>query len=509
MNEQTREQLRQLNKEELIDIVLDLREQVVELKAIVQAQNEQIQAQKELIQEQREQIIELTAVVQAQSERIKTLEDQVAKNSRNSGKPPSSDGLKKKPRSLREKGKRKTGGQEGHEGRTLKMVEVPDYEELHIVTTCSKCQANLEEVEVERIEKRQVFDVPEVRIEVTEHQAEVKCCPHCQARVKANFPEGVEQPVQYGHRIRAQAAYLTNYQLLPLARIRELFGDFYGHEPSEAFILQASEAIRAHLDAPLAQIYAQLVQSEVIHNDETGLRVEIKLNWLHVASTPTLTYYGVHRKRGQEGMRKIGILPEFKGTSVHDGLASYFKFDQCQHALCNAHHLRELRFVFEQHKQSWAEEMMALLCEAKREVEACEPHENSLSPERLTHYYERYDKLLDEGFKANPPPETPEPKKPGRKKQSAPKNLLDRLQKYKFQTLAFIADFRVPFDNNLAERDVRMMKVKQKISGTFRTRRGAEIFCDIRSYISTARKQGHHVIEALYNALMNRPFMPA
>lgn len=483
MSEQAREQLRQLNKEQLIDIILDLREQIVKLTAIVQAQNE----------------------------RVKKLEDQVAKNSRNSGKPPSSDGLKKKPRSLREKGKRKTGGQEGHEGRTLKMVEVPDYEMLHAVTTCSECQANLEEVEVERIEKRQVFDIPEVHIEVTEHQGEVKCCPNCRVQVKARFPEGVERAVQYGPRIQAQATYLTNYQLLPLARTCELFGDFYGHQPSEAFILTANEAVHTQLEAPLAQIYDDLVQADVIHNDETGLRVEGKLNWLHVASTPTLTYYGIHQKRGQEAMHAIGILPQFKGISMHDGLASYRQFEQCQHALCNAHHLRELRFVFEQHKQSWAEEMATLLCAAKREVEACKPDQNSLPLARLTHYYEHYDALLQQGFAVNPPPQTPPPenKKRGRKKQSAPKNLLDRLQKHKSQTLAFIADFRVPFDNNLAERDVRMMKVKQKISGTFRTRRGAEIFCDIRSYISTVRKQGHNVIEALYQALVQRPFMPA
>ena len=488
MNEQVREQLRQLDKEQLIDIILDLREQIVELKAIVQTQNEQIQAQ---------------------SERIKTLEDQLAKNSHNSSKPPGSDGLKKKPRSLREKGKRKTGGQEGHEGKTLKMVAVPDYQVLHVVTTCPECQANLQEVEVERIEKRQVFDTPEVSIEVTEHQGEVKCCPNCRVQVKAHFPEGVQRAVQYGPRLQSQAIYLTNYQLLPLARTCELLGDFYGHQPSEAFILQANEAVHAQLATPLAEIYDQVVRADVMHNDETGLRVEGKLNWLHVASTPRLTYYGVHRKRGQEAMRAIGILPEFKGISVHDGLVSYLQFEQCQHALCNAHHLRELRFVFEQHKQSWAEDMTTLLREAKREVEACEPDQNSLSAERLTHYYQRYDELLQQGFEANPPPETPPPQKRGRKKQSAPKNLLDRLQKHKFRTLAFIADFRVPFDNNLAERDVRMMKVKQKISGTFRTWQGAELFCDIRSYISTVRKQGHNVIEALYQALVQRPLVPA
>ena len=474
-----REQLRQLDKEQLIDIILDLREQIVELKGIVQAQ----------------------------AERIQKLEDQIAKNSRNSGKPPSSDGLKKKPHSSREKGKRSSGGQKGHKGKTLEMVSHPDHVVHHGLEVCPNCQHDVSRISVERVEKRQVFDIPEVRIEVTEHRGEVKHCPCCEQAIKVNFPEDVACTVQYGKRIKAQATYLTMYQLLPLKRTCELFGDFYGHAPSEALILRSLEEVNEQIQPCLDAIYTQLTQADVLQNDETGLRVEGKLWWLHVSSTPQLTYYAVHPKRGQEAMRAISILPQFRGVSVHDGWASYFQFENATHALCNAHHLRELRFVEEQYQQTWARDMAQLLRDAKQEVANC--LDEQLAPERVQHYHQRYEALLQQGFEANPPPDTPPPKKRGRKKQTPAKNLLDRLQKYQQETLAFISDFRIPFDNNLAERDVRMMKVKQKISGTFRTQLGAEIFCAIRSYISTVRKQGQQVIQALYHALLGTPFIPA
>lgn len=469
-----REQLRQLDKESLIDIILELREEMAQMAS-----------------------------------RIQSLEDQLAKNSQNSSKPPSSDGLKKpSPKSLREKGKRKTGGQKGHKGETLKMVSEPNHIEVHAVTSCSGCRADLSEIEVTAFERRQVFDVPPIEIEVTEHQAEIKYCSCCGRRVKASFPEGVNSSVQYGNRLKAQAIYLNTYQLLPLARICELFADFYNHRPSESLILKSNSALVEAIDPALEAIQAQIKEADIVHCDESGMRVESKLNWLHVLATEQLTYYAVHRKRGQEAMRDIGILAELEGRAIHDGWVSYFKFDNCTHALCNAHHLRELRFVFEQYHQTWASDMSALLLDIKQEIETTSPELMSLKPERLRYYEEQYDKILQQGFKANPPPEQPPPKKRGRKKQSKAKNLLDRLQKYKAETLAFMSDFRVPFDNNLAERDVRMIKVKQKISGTFRTRIGAEIFCDIRSYISTLRKQGKFVIQAIYDALLGRPFIP-
>jgi len=453
-------------------------------------------------------ILELREVIAQQEARIQALEDQIAKNSGNSGKPPSSDGLKKKPTSQRQKGKRKSGGQKGHKGHTLEMVRHPDHRVNHVRTMCPHCQTDVSAVSVERVEKRQVFDLPEVRLEVTEHQGEVKTCPCCGGKVKACFPEGVDHAVQYGNRIKAQAVYLNAYQLLPLARIRELFGDFYGHAPSESVILGSLEQAQGQIQPALDAIEALLCQSDVVHNDETGMRVEGKLHWLHVTSTEKLTSYTVHHKRGQDAMREIGILPQFNGVSVHDGWASYFQFD-CDHALCNAHHLRELRFIEEQYQQVWASDMAQLLRDAKHDVATCADGQTALAPARIAHYHQQYECLLQQGLNTNPPPEIPPPRKRGRNKQSPPKNLLDRLQKYQQETLAFISDFRIPFDNNLAERDVRMMKVKQKISGTFRTQRGAKVFCDVRAYISTVRKQGQPIIQALHHALLGQPFIPA
>jgi len=477
-----RDQLEKLNKEDLILIILALQEQVQELQWAVAKQAAEIQG----------------------------LRDQLAKNSRNSGKPPSGDGLKKpRTRNLRRKSGRRSGGQEGHPGHTLKMVEEADHIEVHEVLECPQCAADLQAIEACELERRQVFDVPPVRIEVTEHQAEIKVCPQCGERVKAKFPTDVTQPVQYGLRIKAQATYLNNYQLIPLARTCELLGDFYGHAPAEALILDANAAAVDQIEPSLEATQRQLIASPVLHFDESGLRVEGKLNWLHVASTEWLTYYTVHPKRGQKGMQAMGILPVFQGRAMHDHWQSYFTFDQCQHALCNAHHLRELQFVVDQYQQSWAEEMIRVLLNIKAEVDAAPLEQMSLAPERLTHFEQHYDELISQGLDANPPPAGPPPKKRGRKKQSPPKNLLDRLQQFKPQVLAFMYDFRVPFDNNLAERDVRMVKIKQKVSGAFRTRTGAEIFCAIRSYISTVRKHDLNVIDAIYDALSGNPFIPA
>jgi len=454
-------------------------------------------------------ILEMQQRLREQAVLIQELRDQMAKNSRNSGKPPSSDGLKKpRTRSLRKKTGRRSGGQEGHQGHTLKMVEQPDQIQVHEAPRCPHCATDLQSVEPCSYEKRQVFDVPPVRIEVTEHQAAIKTCPGCGQAVKGDFPSDVTQPVQYGPRLKAQATYLNNYQLIPLARTGELLGDFYGHTLTEAFVLEANATLVERAEPSLATIQQQLIAADVAHFDESGLRVEGQLNWLHVAGTNLLTYYGVHPKRGQEGMKAIGILPEFEGQAVHDHWQSYFSFDNCQHALCNAHHLRELQFVVDQYQQHWAQEMAQLLLDIKNEVDMAPLDQPSLSPEHLAHFEQCYDELIVQGLKANPPPADPPPKKRGRKKQSPPKNLLDRLQQYKPQVLAFMYDFRVPFDNNLVERDVRMVKIKQKVSGAFRTRTGAETFCAIRSYISTVRKHGMNVIDAVLDALTGNPFIP-
>lgn len=476
-----RSQLEKLDKESLIVIILTLQEQLRQLRQQVEEQAAEIQS----------------------------LRDQLAKNSQNSGKPPSSDGLKKPRRSsLRRKGSRPTGGQAGHAGHTLAMVAEPNVVEVHEVRACPHCAADLAWVAPCEHERRQVFDIPPVELTVTEHRAEVKICPGCGERVKGDFPTSVNQPVQYGPRLRSQAVYLNTYQLIPLARTCELIGDIYNHKPAEALVLNANEAVSAEIEPSLQAVQGQLLASDVVHFDESGLRVEGQLNWLHVASTATLTYYIVHSKRGQQAMDDMGILPKFRGRAVHDHWHSYLTYDGCLHALCNAHHLRELQFIAEQYKQAWAEKMIQLLLDIKAEVDTAAPGQMSLAPDRLIHFEQRYDSLIAQGLQLNPPPAQPPPKKRGRKKQSPPKNLLDRLQRHKSQVLAFMYDFRVPFDNNLAERDVRMIKVKQKVSGAFRTRSGAETFCALRSYISTSRKHGINVIDAIQQALAGQPFVP-
>lgn len=456
-----------------------------------------------------QRIDDLEKQVASQAVTIQKLQDQLAKDSHNSSKPPSSDGLKKpKTQSLRQKGQKPIGGQLGHKGDTLKMVAEPHHIQRHPVAHCPHCQTDLSAVAATGYERRQVFDIPPVQIEVTEHQAEIKQCPGCRQTVKGQFPADVQQPTQYGLRLQAQASYFNNYHFIPLARTEELLTDLYGHGPSEPVVLEANLRLAENIKPSLQSIQQQLQQAPVAHFDESGLRVEKQLHWLHVASTEQLTHYHVHRRRWQEGMKAGGILPVFKGQAIHDHLPAYLHFDACQHNFCNAHHLRELKFIEEQYQQPWAVKMAELLVTIKAEVAATPAPALSLSPERLTFYEAAYDKLIAEGLQANQRTEEPPPKKRGRPKQSPPQNLLDRLQEHKSGVLAFMYDFRIPFDNNLAERDVRMIKVKQKVSGSFRTKSGADTFCEIRSYISTVRKQGHNVMDALYNAFRGEPFIP-
>jgi transposase len=437
--------------------------------------------------------------------RVKELEDRLSKDSHNSGKPPSSDGLKRKPVSLREKSRKKTGGQPGHPGKTLEVCDAPDHRILHRPTSCEGCGTALSEAGTLLTERRQVFDLPPLKLEVTEHQVESCRCPGC-GRVRwGAFPEGVTQWVQYGPGVKALGVYLQVYQLLPYARSGELFHDLFGVSVSEWTLSDTLQSCSLQLEGTEAAIREAISKAEVAHFDETGLRIEGRLHWLHSASTKTLVHYSPQKKRGQEGMREAGVLPHFHGRAVHDGWGSYFAFD-CEHALCNAHHLRELTFLFERHRQGWAAELKGLLIEMKQAVESAkDARKSALTKKALRSLLKRYDTLLQAGVKANPLPSPDLVPRRGRRKQTPARNLLDRLRRYQDETLAFLYDFNVPFDNNRAEREIRMMKVQQKVSGGFRSQDGAQAFCRIRGYIASARKQFHSVLFALQQLFLGQP----
>lgn len=447
----------------------------------------------------------LLSHIAALEARVKALEDRLSKDSRTSGKPPSSDGLGRKPKSLRETSGKPTGGQPGHPGKTLEPSDTPDHRIVHAPTGCGACGGDLSDAETVSTERRQVFDLPPLALEVTEHRVETRRCRGCGALCRGRFPDGVTQPVQYGPGVKALGVYLQTYHLLPFARTHELMDDLFGAAPSEGTLAEGLQACASRLSDTEAAIRAALAQARVVHFDETGLRIEGQLQWLHSASTTTLSHFSAQPKRGQAGMDRAGVLPGFTGVAVHDGWASYFAYD-CDHALCNAHHLRELTFLEERHAQAWATDLKSLLVEMKTTVEAAlAAGQAALGEATRQSLVDRYDALLEVGEATNPlvPPDGV-PRR-GRKKQTPARNLLSRLRKHREATLAFLKDFSLPFDNNFAEREIRMVKVQQKVSGGFRSQVGAEAFCRIRGYIATARKQAHPVFFALRQVFLGQP----
>jgi len=456
-------------------------------------------------------ISSLLQIIAIQAARIQALEDQLAKNSSNSGKPPSSDGLKKpsRNRSLRKSSGKKSGAQPGHPGHRLEMAAIPDRIEKYRVQRCSHCQASLEEVPAEYVEKRQEYELPPLRLIVTEHQAEVKRCPCCGRTTQAEFPEGITQLAQYGPGFKALLTYLNQKHFIPLERVNEFCEDVFHHSVGEGTIVEANAQVAETVEPVNERTKQYLIETEeTVHFDESGLRVKGKLNWIHSASTPRVTCYHVDPKRGQEGIDRAGILPQRTGNSMHDDWKPYYSYSDAQHDACNAHHLRGLAFLQERYPQDWEGEMAKHLLAIKQAVEeALAQGRDGLTAEQITTFEARYDELVEQGLGLNPLPERP-PGKRGKLKQPPPKNLLDRLRDHKSAVLAFMYDFKVPFDNNLAERDIRMVKLKQKISGCFRSEDGAQVFCLIRGYLSTAQKNGVSALEALKMAMCGSPYVP-
>jgi transposase len=455
------------------------------------------------------ELLPLREQVQALSEKVKQLENQKAKDSHNSHLPPSSDRFRRQPKSLRKRSGKKAGGQEGHEGNTLHLSASADEVIVHRVDVCQHCQHDLQAVAALQLERRQVIDLPPKRVVVIEHQAEGKYCPHCQQISTAPFPDHVAAPVQYSPAFGAVAVYLVQQQLLPYERAAEVLHDLLGPSMTVGTLHELVHRCARVLEPVEEQIKESLIVSGVLHQDETGLYVAGQRWWMHTSCSEQLTHYAVHRKRGKEAMDAIGILPGFHGVSVHDGWRPYWQYG-CSHALCNVHLLRDLTFVEEVLQQDWARQMKDLLLEIKGAVEeARQAGLARIEAEQMHQWGRRYQQVLQEGVAANPPDPPQACRKKGRRKQNAAQNLLDRLLNDQQAVLAFSTNFAVPFDNSRAERDLRMVKVQQKISGCFRSEAGAKAFCRIRGYLSSLRKQGLNLLTALEQALTGHPlFLP-
>jgi len=452
----------------------------------------------DLIDALRREIVILREENAALREEIADLRRRLDKDSSNSSKPPSSDGMSKPPRvagSTRGKSGKTSGGQVGHKGGTLKQVACPDFVVRHEAQACRHCLAGLTAAMATGIEKRQVFDLPEPRLEVTEHQASIYRCQHCRGQTKAAFPEGVASPAQYGPRVKATAVYLNVQQLIPEDRVAQAMNDLFGAGLlCPASLVAWSERMADQL-APVAdQIAALVAGAPVRHLDETGFRIGGKGQWLHTASTDALTSYRMSARRGATPQGFKG------GVIVHDHFKPYYRLPHVAHALCNAHHLRELKGLIEFDKEQWAEQMRDLLLEANQAVRrAAALKESALPTPVLRGVLKRYNAIVKRGFAFHreQKPLARQPGARGRAPHRPGYNLLMRLHKFKRDVLRFLYNFAVPFTNNQAEQDLRMMKVKMKISGGFRTMAGARTFARLRAVISTARKQGWNILQTL------------
>lgn len=433
-------------------------------------------------------IIELSKQLELLTQKVKELESRLGQNSQNSSLPPSSDGLKKRPAFTRRLG-RKTGGQVGHQGKTLQMVATPDFVEEHAATVCS-CGTCLAQVEKQTIEKRQIFDLPEPKLEITEHRLQSCTCPCCGKINIGEFPADVNARAQYGQGVKAFTVLLATDYKMPLANISQLFHDLFGYELNESTSLNAQAACGEALEESEGVIRQKLLDSPVNHFDETGLRVQGKLHWLHVCSNSLYTYLFVHANRGAKALEyKVSVLPHYEGWAIHDFWRSYLNYPKCKHGVCGAHLLRELEGLKERGSQ-WAKRMQDLLLYAYEKSE----QGRAVVPD-FSLICRQYERICQQGEQEEPPPEQRfKGKKP---KKTKGRNLLERFVNYKDAVLAFAQYAQVPFTNNQAERDLRPAKVKQKVAGCFRTFNGAAFYARICSFVSTARKHQCNVFKEL------------
>ena len=453
------------------------------------------------------QLQNVTAQLAVMQERIVQLEARLSLNSKNSSKPPSTDGLAKpNPKSLRIGGLRSTGGQKGHDGNTLTQSAHVDQVIAHQgAPACPNCQREWLTHEV--LERRQVLELPMLRAQVIEHQLIRSSCS-CGAVHEGHWPQGINAPAQYGPRVKALVTHLNQHHLVPMARSCDIMRDVFGLALSQGSLQAFNQQAAQTLVPTVSAIGVAAQSAAVAHADETGIRLMGRLHWLHCLVTDKLTWLGCHPKRGSMAFEALGLLAGVRGTLVHDGLAGYKQFD-CTHSLCNAHHLRELTFVHEQEHiwDSWAQDMKDLLLLAKAEVtKAAGP----LSLQRQSWFGACWDELLIRGEAFNPQnvPEGAPRGTQGRHKQSKATNLLKRLRVYRADVWRFMTDKDVPFTNNLAEQALRMAKVRQKVSGCFRTQHGGDTFFTIRSYLATMHKQGACLFECLISAFNGQPIQP-
>ena len=503
----------------------ELREKVTQLTKRVKKLKEQLWKEGQLRLQLSRRVAELQAALTSREGHTAEVGQEVPavrRDSHNSDLPPALDlpaakaaNTIKRTRSLRRRTGRRVGGQPGHLGTTLRRVEQPDQVVVHAPATCAGCAAPLEASMQVGCERRQVFEIPPVHVVVTEHVAETRRCTQCGTRSTGTFPAGVRAPVQYGASVQARAVYLHKYQLLPVARTSEALRDLFGCRLSAATVQRAQHGCAAKLVRTEERIKTALRHSRVIGADETGLRVAGGGAWVHVARTDHLTHYGFDTRRGKDAMDAIGILPQFRGTCVHDANPSYDQYRQCQHGLCHSHLLRELIYVTEvsAEQEPWTRPLRKLLREINaagaRSRAAGEAHLSSAQQEK---FLSRYQRLVRRAQKLNPapPPADKEAPLPQRKvvrlsRPSPIPPLVRRLDERREEILRGMTNLLVPCDNNGSERDLRMLKVQQKIGGCFRTAVGAEVFCRIRGYLSTARKQGHPLLMAIERVLAGKP----